>query len=60
MEVYEVYQLLHLAICYFLEIICNKFFKLDGDLLETMTNYDFKVSLSDPKDQKPIYEFGKR
>ena len=37
----------------------NKTFKLDGDLLETMTNYDFNVSHSDPKDQKPIYEFGK-
>ena len=37
----------------------NKSFKLDGDLLETITNYDFNVSLSDPKDQKLIYEFGK-
>ena len=37
----------------------NKSFKLDGDLLETMTNYDFNVSHSDPKDQKFIYEFGK-
>ena len=37
----------------------NKSFKLDGDLLETMTNYDFNVSHSDPKDQKLIYEFGK-
>ena len=37
----------------------NKSFKLDGDLLETMTNYDFNVSQSDPKDQKLIYEFGK-
>ena len=36
-----------------------KSFKLDGDLLETMTNYDFNVSHSDPKDQKIIYEFGK-
>ena len=27
----------------------NKSFKLDGDLLETMTNYDFNVSLSNPK-----------
>ena len=37
----------------------NKSFKLDGDLLETMTNYDFNVSHSNPKDQKLIYEFGK-
>ena len=37
----------------------NKSFKLDGDLLETMTNYDFNVSHSTPQDQKLIYEFGK-
>ena len=37
----------------------SKFFKLDGDLLKTMTNYDFNVSHSDLKDQKLIYEFGK-
>ena len=37
----------------------NKSFKLDGDLLETKTNYDFNVSHSDSKDQKLIYEFGK-
>ena len=37
----------------------NKSFKLDGDLLETMTNYDFNVSRSNPEDQKLIYEFGK-
>ena len=37
----------------------NKSFKLDGDLLETMINYDFNVSHSNPKDQKLIYEFGK-
>ena len=37
----------------------NKSFKLDGDLLETMTNNEFNVSHSDPKDQKLIYEFGK-
>ena len=36
----------------------NKSFKLDGDLLETMTNYDFNVSLSSPKDQKLFFEFG--
>ena len=37
----------------------NKFFKLAGDLLETITNYDFNVSHSNPKDQKLIYEFAK-
>ena len=37
----------------------KKSFKLDGDLLETMKNYDFNVNHSDPKDQKLIYEFGK-
>ena len=37
----------------------NKSFKVDGDLIETATNYDFNVSKSDPKDQKLIYEFGK-
>ena len=33
--------------------------KLDGDLSETITNYDFNVSHSNPKDQKLIYEFRK-
>ena len=37
----------------------NKSLNLDGDLLETMTVYDFNVSLSNPKDQKLIFEFGK-
>ena len=37
----------------------NISFKLDGDLLETMTKYDFNVSHPDPKNQKLIYEFGK-
>ena len=37
----------------------NKSFKLDGVLLETLTNYGFNVSHSNPKDQKLIYEFGK-
>ena len=32
--------------------------KLDGALLENMTNYDLKVSHSNPKDQKLNYEFG--
>ena len=35
----------------------NNSFKLEGNLLETMTNYDFNVSRSNPKDQKLIYEF---
>ena len=34
-------------------------FKLVGDPLETMTNYDFNVSQSNPQVQKLIYEFGK-
>ena len=37
----------------------NESFKLDGDLLETMTNYDFSVNHANPQDQKLIYEFGK-
>ena len=37
----------------------NKSFKIDGDILETMTNYDFNVSHCNPKDQKLNYEFGK-
>ena len=37
----------------------NRSFKFDRDLLETMTNYNFNVSNSNPKDQKLIYEFGK-
>ena len=37
----------------------NKSFMLDGDFLETMTNYDFNVSHSNLKDKKLIYEFAK-
>ena len=37
----------------------NKPFKLNVDLLETMTNYDSNVSHSNPQDQKLKYEFGK-
>ena len=37
----------------------NKVFKLDGDLLETITNYDFNVDHSNQKDRKLIYEFVK-
>ena len=38
----------------------NKSFKLDGDLLETMINYDFKVDHSNQHDRKLIYEFAKQ
>ena len=37
----------------------EKSFKKDGDLLKTMTNYEFNVTHSIPQDQKLIYEFGK-
>ena len=30
----------------------NKSFKLDGDLLETITNFDFNVDLSNQRDRK--------
>ena len=37
----------------------NKPFNLDGDLLKTMTNYDFNASFSNPQHQKLNYGFGK-
>ena len=37
----------------------NKSFKLDGDFLETMKNFDFNVSPSSPQDQIIIFESGK-
>ena len=37
----------------------NKTFKLDGDLLETITVYDFNVDHSNQQDPKLIYDFGK-
>ena len=37
----------------------NKSFKLDGDILETMTNYDFNVDHSNQQDRKLIYELAK-
>ena len=37
----------------------NKSFKLDGDLLESITNYDFIVDHSNQQDRKMIYEFAK-
>ena len=35
----------------------NKFFKLNGDLVKTMTNYKFNVSHSNLQDRKIIREF---
>ena len=37
----------------------NKSFKLEGDLSETMTNYDFNVDHSNQQDRKVIYELAK-
>ena len=37
----------------------NRSVKLDGSLLETMTNYDFNVNHANPKKRKLKYEFGK-
>ena len=37
----------------------SKTFKLDGDLLKTMTNYNFNVAHSNPQDQKLIHDFVK-
>ena len=37
----------------------NKSFKLEGDILETITNYDFNVDHSNQQDRKLIYEFAK-
>ena len=38
----------------------NESFKLDGDLLEAITNYEFNVDHSNQQDRKLIYEFGKQ
>ena len=38
----------------------NKSFPLYGDLLKTMTIYDFIVDQSNPQDRKIISEFGKK
>ena len=46
----ELYPLLYSIMVTFRD--SNKSFKLDGDLLETMTNYDFNVSLPNPQHQK--------
>ena len=37
----------------------EKSFKVDGDLLESITNYDFNVNRSNRRDRKMIYEFAK-
>ena len=37
----------------------NKSFKLDGDLLETVTNCDFNIDHSNQQDRKLVYEFAK-
>ena len=37
----------------------NKYFKLDGDVLETITIYDFNFDHSNQQDRKLIYESGK-
>ena len=37
--------------------VINKSFKLDGDLLKTMTNFKFKAGHSNQQDQKIIREF---
>ena len=37
----------------------NKSFRLEGDLLEAMTNYDFNVDHSNQQDRKLIYELAK-
>ena len=34
----------------------NKSFILDGDLLETLTNFDFNVDHSNPQDRKILYK----
>ena len=37
----------------------NKSFKLDGDLLEAIINYDFNIDHSNQEDRKLMYELGK-
>ena len=37
----------------------NKSFRLEGDLLKTITNYKFNVDHSNPQDKKIIYGFAK-
>ena len=37
----------------------NKTFRLEGDLLKLITNYNFNADHSSPQDKKIIYEFAK-
>ena len=37
----------------------NKSFRLEGDLLKTITNYKFNADHSSPQDKKLIYQFAK-
>ena len=37
----------------------NKSFKLEGDLLKLITNFEFNANISSPQDKKLIYEFAK-
>ena len=37
----------------------DKSFKIDGDLLETMTNYDFNIDHFNQQDRNLVYEFAK-
>ena len=54
-----VYLLLYKVLFELLEIV-KKPFKLDGDLLEIIANYDFNVDHCNQQDRKSIYEFGKK
>ena len=38
----------------------NKCYRLEGDLLKTITNYKFNVDHSNPQDKKIIYGFAKK
>ena len=37
----------------------NESFKLDGDLLEAITKYEFNIDHSNQQDRKLMYEFAK-
>ena len=39
---------------------CNKSFKLDGDLLKIMTNYNFNADHSNPQDKKYLMNLEKK
>ena len=38
----------------------NKVFKLDGDFLKTIANFDFKADYSSLRDERLVYEFAKK